>query len=71
MTSRDEQAKWASKLQNSLGKDYEVHFDALDSGMTEIQYKHSIFKKVPNEEMCGSMNVYDYKAPFELVIAYM
>ena len=71
MSNRSEQAMWASKLQKALGSDYEVHFDELGSGMTEIQYKHSIFKTVPNEEMRSDLNVADYKAPFDLVLAYM
>lgn len=69
--TREEQAMWAGKLQNALGSDYYVHFDALDSGMTECYYKHSLYKTVSNDEMCGSINVADFKAPTELIIAYM
>lgn len=74
--TREEQAMWAIKLQTALNDgeyngDYRIHFDALDSGMTDCYYKHSLYKTVPNDEMCGSINVVDFKAPTELIIAYM
>lgn len=63
--TRQEQSKWATKLQTILNNgdyngDYKIHFDACDSGMTDCYYKGELYKQVPNDEMCGSINVYDY-----------
>lgn len=68
---RDEQAKWATKLQNALGSDYYIHFDASESGMTVCAYKNIVYKTVPNDDMCGNINVLDFKAPFDLLISNM
>lgn len=59
--TRQEQSEWATKLQNALGSGYEIKFDACDSGMTYCYYNGKLYKQVPNDEMCGSVNVIDYK----------
>ena len=62
MTSRDEQIKWANKLQMVLGAGYEIRYDANDSGMTKCFHNGVLYKTVENSVMNGSINVYDYKA---------
>lgn len=61
MTNRANEAKWASKLQSALGNGYEIRYDACDSGMTWCYYNGELYKQVENSEMCGSINVYDFK----------
>jgi len=60
MTSRANEAKIACKLQGFLGDDYEIKYDACDSGMTFCYYKGQLYKQVANSEMRGSLNVGDY-----------
>lgn len=60
MGKRHEQVKWAMKLQEKLGEDYKVNYDACESGFTDVFYKGVLVKRVPNEEMRGNLNVYDY-----------
>ncbi len=60
MERRREQSKWARKLQESLGDNYNVCFDLNESGMTVIYFKGELLKQVPNDEMKGSLNVYDF-----------
>ena len=64
MEKRREQIKWANKLQDILGSDYKVSYDTCESGMTDIYYKGTLLKRVPNEEMKGSLNVCDYRADY-------
>lgn len=65
MEKRAEQSKWARKLQEILGSDYMVLFDACESGMTDVFFKGILVKSVRNREMKGSMNVYDYTVDYK------
>lgn len=60
MAKRHEELKWATKLQEILGDNYKVSHDTRESGMTNIYFKNVLVKRVPNEEMKGSLNVCDY-----------
>lgn len=61
MTKRETESKWASKLQQVLGNGYEIDYDACESGMTFCYFNGKLYKRVPNDAMCGSINVNDYK----------
>lgn len=62
MASRNEQIKWANKLQSVLGDGYEIRYDANDSGMTKCFHNGVLYKTVENSAMNGGINVYDFKA---------
>lgn len=62
MASRDEQIKWANKLQQFLGAGYEIRYDENDSCLTRCYYNGELYKTVENSAMNGSINVYDYRA---------
>lgn len=57
---RQSEIRCAEKLQKFLGPEYEVQYDALDSGMTEIYYNGTRIKRVPNSEMKPDLNVNDF-----------
>lgn len=59
----NEQRKWAMMLQKILGEGYEIRHDACESGMTDCYYKGTLYKRVENTEMKGSLNVHDFRVP--------
>ena len=66
MANRQNEILAVEKLQHFLGSDYSIHYDSLDSGMTYCYYKGEFYKRFPNSELNGSLNVIDYTAPMEL-----
>lgn len=67
---REKQARFADLLETALGKGYRVYFDACDSGMTWFYYHNEFYKRIPNDELSGSINCNDYLAPVEMRIAW-
>lgn len=63
-TNRAEQAMWAQTLERALGNGYQICFDACESGLTYCYFNKQLYKKVPNDEMRGSINVTDYRFGF-------
>ena len=70
MTNRETEARIASKLQSFLGDNYEVRYDACESGLTYFYYHGELYKHVENGSLNGSLNVAEYAAPFELKFKY-
>lgn len=66
MASRENEIKWANKLQQILGNGYEIRYDACDSGMTYCYYNGEIYKRVQNSEMCGNVNACEYRYAFQI-----
>ena len=62
-SNRESEIQWANRLQTALGEDYQVNYDAGDSGFTEVIYRpaNEIVRRVPNTDMNGSINVPDYR----------
>ena len=68
--TREQQAARAQRLQEALGEDYTVKFDDCESCMTRFLYKGVFYKEIENSEIENpSLNVTDYKAPMQMVIA--
>lgn len=61
MNNRENEIKWANRLQKVLGNGYEIDYDACESGMTFCYYNGRLYKRVANEAMCGGINVNDFK----------
>lgn len=57
---RIEQSRCARRLNEILGNDYKVEYDACESGMTYIYFKGEMVKRVLNKEMKGSLNVCEF-----------
>lgn len=70
MAKRQEEVKWARKLQEVLGNDFRVSYDTCESGMTDVYYKGILYKTVRNEEMRHDMNVYDYTPDYNWKMAH-
>ena len=61
MSNRENEIKWANKLQQVLGSGYEIRYDEHDSGMTWCYFDGELYKQVENSAMNGSINVYDFR----------
>lgn len=58
---REQEIKWANKLQQVLGYEYRVLYDVCDSGMTEVWCGNVMVKRVINSEMTGKINVNEFR----------
>lgn len=70
MANRETESRIASKLQSFLGNNYEVRYDACESGLTCFYYHGELYKHVENGLLNESLNVADFVAPFELKFKY-
>lgn len=61
---RAERNRIARKLNEILGTEYKVVFDACESGLTDIYFREVLLKSVPNSEMRSDLNVNDYRADY-------
>ena len=66
MAKRREGIKWAGLLEKALnnnlrGDEYKVNYDVCESGFTCVYKNGECVHRVPNTEMVGSLNVYDYR----------
>ena len=64
MEERIMKARIARKLNEILGKDYKVNYDACESGLTDIYYKGILFKSVSNSEIKPDLNVIDFRVNY-------
>lgn len=58
---REQEIKWANKLQQVLGDEYRVLYDVCDSGTTEVWCGTVMVKRVFNSEMTGKINVNEFR----------
>lgn len=54
-------------LQEVLGNEYDVRYDACDSAMTRVYFKplNKLIKEVRNEDLTGKINALEFEASMQ------